>query len=232
MNIDNIKSRRTHVITALVICFMSGGCATTHKMRKVKTSGFLKDYSILKPVEGADRAQLLYVKPGFNMLGYENLLLDPITIWAAEKSKLSKQEPKALSGLANYLDASTRKELSQVFTLTDKAAPGTLRMRLAITEAQASRPMLDLTSTVLPYGLALSSARKIFLGKHGSVGEARIEMELLDSETGELLAAAVDARAGTKAFQGKFDRWDDVESAYGTWAKRMRVRFAEGRETK
>jgi hypothetical protein len=61
-------------------------------------------------------------------------------------------------------------------------------------------------------------------------GEAATEMEVLDSVTGERLAAAVDRRQGGKmAFRGK---WTDAKDAFDFWAKRFRERLDEMRGVK
>ena len=59
------------------------------------------------------------------------------------------------------------------------------------------------------------------------VGTAGIEAEILDSVTGERLAAAVDERAGSKALKGSTSTWSDVKDAFDYWAERLKVRLAE-----
>ena len=55
------------------------GCAPTTRAPSIEESGFLGNYSILKP--GAkDEAQRLYRKPGVDWASYKNILLDPVTI--------------------------------------------------------------------------------------------------------------------------------------------------------
>jgi hypothetical protein len=53
---------------------------------------------------------------------------------------------------------------------------------------------------------------------------------MLDSVTGERLAAAVDKRQGGKGvFRGK---WEDTKEAFDFWAKRFRQRLDEARGVK
>jgi len=55
------------------------------------------------------------------------------------------------------------------------------------------------------------------------VGQARAEGEARDALTGELLAAGIDQRAGTKAIGGNtLDSWGDVRKAFEIWAVRFR----------
>jgi hypothetical protein len=58
------------------------------------------------------------------------------------------------------------------------------------------------------------------------VGEAVIEAEFSDGQTGQRVCAAMDARAGTKAIRTKFDsRWEDVKLAFDWWAQRIDKRL-------
>jgi hypothetical protein len=62
----------------------------------------------------------------------------------------------------------------------------------------------------------------------GTVGAASAEMEVVDSTTGERLAAAVDERAGTKALfaERAYTQWGDVQAAIDYWSKRMAWQLA------
>jgi hypothetical protein len=57
-------------------------------------------------------------------------------------------------------------------------------------------------------------------------------MELKDARTNVRLMAAVDERVGGKTFEGKFDKWDDVQQAFDYWAGRLKARLAQERAKK
>jgi len=53
-----------------------------------------------------------------------------------------------------------------------------------------------------------------------------VEAELLDGQTGQRVAAAMDARAGTKAIRTKFNNtWSDVKLSFDWWAQRFDKRL-------
>jgi len=60
-------------------------------------------------------------------------------------------------------------------------------------------------------------------------GSASVEMKITDTETGALLAAAVDRRGGTKSLRGVTDSWHDVDEAYRFWAEKLRYRACQWR---
>ena len=122
-----------------------------------------------------------------------------------------------------------RNSLSKDYKRVDKAGPGTLRLRVAITEAEGSSVPLDLVSTVIPQMRALSAVKRIATGTAAFVGKAGIEGEIEASITNQRLAAAVDRRVGQKRLQGVTNTWDDVQGAFDYWSERVRARLAEFR---
>jgi len=69
-----------------------------------------------------------------------------------------------------------------------------MRLRVGITEAGKNIPVLDNLTAAIPMAMVLSKGKKYIGGTEAFVGEATIEGELTDSQTGELLAAGVDRR--------------------------------------
>jgi hypothetical protein len=132
----------------------------------------------------------------------------------------------------NFIDAKIREKLASDYTFVDKRAKGAMRLRVAVTEAKGSTVVLDTLSSIVPNSLALSCVKAVAVGTHSAVGQAGVEMELLDSVTDERLAAGVDHRAGRK-FTGKadkFNRYHTVEDAFDYWATTLQERLAKLRD--
>ena len=72
--------------------------------------------------------------------------------------------------------------------------PDVMRLRVGITEAGKTIPVLDNLTAAIPIAMVLSKGKKYIGGTEAFVGKATIEGELADSQTGELLAAGVDRR--------------------------------------
>jgi hypothetical protein len=121
-----------------------------------------------------------------------------------------------------------REQLGKDYQIVNTAGPGVLRLRVALTEAGAGKPLLGVISSMSPPGIALSSLKTVATGKGTGVGTARVEMELLDAQTRQRLAAGVDAQSGNKRdFFGNFDKWDDAQDAFDGWAAKLRARLME-----
>jgi hypothetical protein len=152
--------------------------------------------------------------------------MDPVKFYSDKNSKLEGEDKQRI---VDYLHASITEQLKTDYPFVNEVSPGTMRLRVAITEAKGSKVVLDTISSIMPPGIALGLVKKVATGTNLSVGKAAIEMELQDPQTGERLAAAVDERAGRK-YTGKFDKFDKyhtVEDAFDLWAKKLKKRLEE-----
>jgi hypothetical protein len=202
------------------------GCATTQQTRSVEPSGFLGDYSQLK--EGVkDRALLYYLDPDAKFSKYNQVMIDPVSMWVTEDSTLKDLPKDELLNLGHYFYMAVRRQLEPDYAIVENPGPNTMRIRLALTEAKGSKVVLDTVSTVIPTTRLISTGKKLATGTHSFVGQATAEVEILDSITNRRLAAAVDSRAGGRTLKGSTDTWDDVNEAADYWAKQLRTRLEE-----
>ena len=213
------------ILTVTVSVFVSVlGCGTTQQARRVETSGFLKDYSQLQEGKQGE-ALLVYINPDADFSAYDKVLLDDVTVWRAVDSNLADAPEEEIEELALGLHEAMVESLKEDYEIVHTAGPGTLRVRVAITEAAKSWVVLDTLTTVVPHTRLISGIQRLATGTHSFVGKASIEGEILDAQSGERLAAAVDRRAGGKSFQGLMSSWDDVKEACHYWAGRLRDRL-------
>jgi hypothetical protein len=205
------------------------GCETTHQVRSVNESGFLKYYDLLEPgpSDGAKRA---YINPTVNWAHYTRIYIEPIELWNAEDpdspmGKLGRQDQQLL---VNYFHTALSNSLSKDYTIVDHAGPGVLVVHGALTEAKKCRPVSNLVSSVVPMGMGLSLVKRVVFGTGLGVGECQVEAELLDGQSGFMLAEAIDRRAGTKALRTKFDgTFGDVKLCLDYWAQRLTFKLEQ-----
>ncbi len=216
---------------AVAACWVAG-CASTFQARHTKPSGFLKDYSQLKP-GGRDRALLLYRKAELKPGDYTRILLEPVVVYVPADGKgLAKVPKEDRQRLADYLDASIRKHLTNDFEFVTEPGPGVMRVRVALTSAESSSVVRDTLSSVVPFGMAANALKVIATGTSLSVGGCSIEAEGLDSQSGERMWAAVDERVGSK-YTGKLDKlneWHAVQDSLDYWCQHVIDRMHEERD--
>jgi hypothetical protein len=218
-----------YAAVALLALALVAGCAPTKQGRDAGASGFLgTDYARLK--EGGDgKALLVYSDKSAKWSSYDKVRLDPVTIWTGGETAFEGISAADRQKLADDLYTAIHKELSQDYQLVDQVGPGVMRIQVALTDAEASSPVMDTISTVVPLGLAISQTTGLITGKPTFVGETQAEAKVTDGETGALLAAAIDRRVGGKSISGSVDSWDDVHAAFDYWAKQLRYRLCSER---
>ena len=208
---------------AIGILFMSlalaVSCAPLRQRRApVQTSGFLGDYSQLQKNPGYP-AYLTYINPNADWTKYNAVMIDSVSLWGKAED-LPEQDRQMITGMMyNALyDA-----LSKNFTIATAPGANVIRLRGAITEAKSSKVALNVVTSVIPQLRLLSTVGGMAADTAKIVGEASAEMELVDSVTGDRLAAAVDRETGTKALirGDKFSKWGDVKDACDYWAGRV-----------
>lgn len=211
------------IFLVLIIGFaltLATGCG-----QKKSPSGFLQDYSYLKPGPrgGAD---LLYIKKDVNFSVYNKVMIDQVVFYFSEDAKYKGIDPNELKELADAFHKAFADELADDYPIVAEPGPDVLRIRTAITELVPSKPALNTITTIIPIGLGISSLKRVVTGTHTFVGQASVEMEVLDSKTNELLAAAIDKKAGKKyqVVEG-IQKWGHVKDAFTFWAKRLRSRL-------
>lgn len=223
-----MKSSSKIVYIVIIICFaltVATGCAT----KPVKHSGFLINYPEFKsgPKGGAD---FVYMKEGVDFKKYNKIMMNHVVLYFEDDAESQGIHPEELAEMSNAFHKAIVDNLQGAYPLVAEPGPDVMRLRFAITDVVASKPGMGAVATVMPVGLALSAVKKGVTGKHTGVGEASIEVEILDSMTNERIGAAIDTRPGGK-MEG-FSKWGAVEGAFEFWAKRLRTWLDEihGRE--
>lgn len=219
----------TGTVLAAVALFGLTACKTTKQTRNVTESGFLSDYSQLHKGKD-DQAKLVYIAPNVDWKKYTKMYVEPVQLWKSDDkdSKLGKLSKDDQQKLTSLFYTELYNELGKSYTMVDKPGPNTLVLRSAITEAHKSAPVRNLLTTIVPFGIAANLLKTAVFGTGIGVGQVQVEAELLDGQTNQRLAAAVDRRAGTKALRTKFDgTWGDVKLAFQYWSQKLETRLVE-----
>jgi hypothetical protein len=226
-------------MAAVMLIFMLTvtGCAATQQARSVEKSGFLQEYyplmhegkrSIVASAE--DEALLVYVNHQPDWRKYKKIYLDNVTVWVGKDGQLSKVAPADRQRMADFAYSKFHEALSKDYEIVTEHGPNTMWMQLAITEADSSYPVLDTISSLIPQARVLSGMKSVATGVSAFTGSASGEFKVTDSESGEILAAAVDRRGGTKSLMGVTNSWNDIEETYRYWGEKVRYRLCQLRK--
>ena len=196
-------------------------------------SGFLGDYSKLHP-DPKNSDLLIYWKEKDVLKHYSKFMVDPVTIFLLPKAQNREIDPEDLARLTKEFHDDIVEELTKAgYEVVSSPGPGVLEGRLAITnvEPTASKKNVAVKAGAMAASTAVAPGAALLVPRF-SVGRASIEGELLDSASGERVAAFVTSRAGQKWFSGLkgYKQWGDVDAAFRTWAKNFANRVKQAHE--
>lgn len=219
--------KATHVLLGLLCVVVLSNCAPpTRQARSVEKTGFLGDYSMLRE-GGEGEALLVYQNARVNWPSYFKVIVDPVTVWLGKDSQLQEVSGNDRQRMANDLWSKLIEALQADYQIVHKPGPGTLRIQAALTEAEESSMVLDTVSSVLPGMSMMTEGNQLVTGTAGFVGRASAEAKITDSQTGTLLLAGVDRRAGSKNVKGVLESWNDVENVNSYWAHQVSYRLCK-----
>jgi hypothetical protein len=209
-----MKTYRYLLVLGVVAAFGLAQASTTN----VITSGFFQGPLKFKP-DPDRKSALRYISPNLKPGVYTKAVFNPVEIWYAPDSPYKGIEPDQLRKITNRFYTAMVKAADASKLLTDKPGPGVALIRAAITNVKATRPKPKWYNYNPIGGIAYGIKR---IGYHDIIlSEAVMEMEVLDSETGETLGALVDSGVGVNKKGQKKRTWEDVEKTLDFYAKRF-----------
>jgi hypothetical protein len=216
-------------IALIAVTLPSIGWAATD----VKFSGFLDDYSALAP--HPERPNVLaYRAPNFQPKNYSQFMFPPIEIWIDPASEYKGVEPDQLKKVTDRLLEAITDALKDGYPIVDKPGPGVAIIRIALTNVYLKKKKWK-WQHYTPIGAATKGVQ-VAAGKNVALKTAHLEIEMLDSQSGQRLQAGVDFQAGEKLREkiqeGKEapeTTWADVEDTLEFYAKRLRKRMDAAR---
>ena len=208
------------LVMVVAIALQVSGCGVgSYQARSVD----VKESPLVNPdilVQGKDdQALYRYVNPKADIKQYTMILIDPVMVY--KDAALDKDEREDYQKLANNAFVYLTKELEKDYRIVKDPAPGTMRVQMAIVDADSSKPVRNTLSTMVPVGIALSLVKYTATGKQSGVGEITVGMKITDASTGELLGAALDRRVGGKELSKLWSGWHNADDALQYWAKKL-----------
>lgn len=225
-----IRLEYRHRIVAVALVFALAGCTVTRQGRVGDSSGFLgRDAELLQEQSG-EPMRLGYINEHASWPAYDKVLLEPVTLWAAAEDDFVN-EPEDRIHLVSKFYQFLHQELSKDYEMVEQQSPGTLRLRVAIAQADKPALVLDIVTSAVPQTRLLRTVGGYITGKPAFTGAIQIEFRMNDAVTGELLGAGIDKRVGATTLLDSFDSWSEIEDAMSYYAQSARYRLCRQRGT-
>jgi hypothetical protein len=174
---------------------------------------------------GTALANLRYIDPNAQWAKYNKVMIAPVTYWAGDDSNIS---PENQHMLTDFFQQALYTQLSTKFEVVREPGPGVLLIQVALIDASSAVPVLRTISMLIPQARALATLKYLATGTYAFIGSAEAEAKLADSQTHQVLAAAVDKRVGGGSLATAAQwQWGDAENAITAWSKQLTARLTE-----
>ena len=190
---------------------------------------FLDNAEDLKPVPGghADRA---YIAEGVatRLKDYHALIIEQPEIFFDPESKYQGIKVDTLKRFADDFASYVRAELEGSYEIVDQAGPGVLHVRWAFTNLRLKYKWSKRPLSYTPIGAAaneIRKARRDDITEKVSLRGVVVEFELLDSQTGERLVAAVESRRK----EDEPTTWPELEALMRSYGRLLECRLDNAR---
>jgi Protein of unknown function (DUF3313) len=187
------------------------------------SSGFLTDYSLLKPSVMGQLGQYIYVAPDAEkrLAGFNAIFVEQPAIAIAPDSKVKTLQPNDAQLVANTFQQLLTEQLAPSYIMAVRSDPGVLTLRTALTNVYLQKPRRRLLSFT-PVGIVVHAAKNALENVMQKVDlhEAVMQAELIDSNTGEVIAEVYDQKGNINNKKAYTD-WKQIEDAFTLDAKRL-----------
>ncbi len=195
----------------LLLLLTIAGCAAP--VQQAGQRGFLEDYSQL--VE-TDDASYIYVGP--NLGNYSTFMIDPVALLFTQDPDDPQFDQAELNDIKEFVIAELTEALTDdgAYQIVDSPAPGIGRIRVGITDIDASTGIYNVLIYTKITGAGL--------------GGIASEAEIVDSITGEQLAAAIHWGSGSRILRAGFTPAGDAKILIARWVRLARAALDEAHE--
>ncbi|MBE5250828.1 DUF3313 domain-containing protein [Mixta mediterraneensis] len=181
---------RTSSLTALLVVasLLLMGC-TSQVADKQQYSGFLGDYSELKPSDSASgQPTLRWISPDYHNSNYNEVVYTPVVYYPAARptQRISQQ---TLDEVRNYIDIQLKGAIATRKPLVSQKGPRSLSVRSAITAVTAENKGMQFYEMV-PIA-AVVAGTMAASGYRIQNSELFLEVEISDARTGKPLIKVV-----------------------------------------
>lgn len=182
----------------LAVLAMLAGCGSPPLSEEMTVTGFLSDYSGLESISDTSYR---YVNPKYDLGNYGSFIVDPVEIIFNEQAKAKVKSWDDLEKLRAYMYRAFIDALEPRYNaVATRPGPGVARIRIALTNVERSAPF--------------------------KLGSVSMEVELLDTQTSEQIAALIESQEKGVPFYG-YEPWSGAKAVMDDWAQRFYNRLEE-----
>ena len=215
------------IFKALILAsFACGtGQSVCFSKKTLPVSGHLSHYprEILTP--SSTEGPSVWCKETFVPASYTKFMIEPVVIFLKDGKAPHGIRPRELSRLTDIFQTSAASIFTAGFSLAGAPASDVIRIRVAIVDVVSLDPASIPPQQPAPHAIQSARQRPVPVSTI-DISDAGIELEFLDSQTGEQLLAYLDRPStGKPGNPAPTHSWAQVRAVAGLWIQRFRQIF-------
>jgi hypothetical protein len=186
---NSIKPR---LLGIAVTCAIAAGCASSPK--PVAYSGLASASYMERNTQGDTKHVPYRYATNVDWFSYDNLIIDPVVVYQGPDQSFGALSDADKTSLADYMSKQFSDTLRKRFTLVNSPGAHTLRLKLTLTGATKTKPVVSTFTRLDIGGNIYNGAQSVVGGRGAFTGEAIYAVEIYDARTNHLLEAYVARR--------------------------------------
>lgn len=172
-----------------------------------------------------------YVKPDLHLGHVTSVLIDPTAVYRGPDAQFDDIPEADRDKYAQILTQAIRSEMSKSFAVVTAPAADAVRIKLTLVGATKTVEGLGTVSSAMPLGLATNALKSVTGKKATFSGSVLFAIEMYDSKSGELLAAAVRRQSPDALdIEATLSTTDTVKAVAEAFAQNLREKLVQAKE--
>jgi hypothetical protein len=175
------------IVIAAVVAVLAGcGSADPVAYSGLASSSYLKP----DPQDGSGHVPFRYATQ-VDWRRYSRAIIDPVTVYRGPDHQFGDMSEEDKTALVTYMQSQFAEKLGSRFAIAGDPAPNTLRVRLTLTGAATSTPVLSTLSRFDIAGGLYNGVQSVRGGEGTLTGSVLYAVEIYDAPSNRLLGAYV-----------------------------------------
>jgi hypothetical protein len=201
------------------------GCSNRLQVPDSK-SGFLSDYHLFKPNPRMDNSWVR-AKRNVNLetlQSYKSIAIAPVELWLDPNKATHIKDKNKQAALNAYFEQLIKTKIGDKYQIVPKGTKDSLLIRLALTSIGEKSPEFEVLD-ILPFRIVLNAgegAYRLATNQKAVIGEAGLEAEFVDTNTGEgLIAIIMNSKSDEMNVDDQPNNIDSIKAILDGWVDQL-----------
>jgi len=190
------------------------------------TSGFLSEYHLFKPNPRMDNSWVR-VQPNVTLKtlqNYKSIAIAPVELWLDPNKATHITDKSKQYALNAYFEQLIKAKIGNNYQIVPQGTKNSLLIRLALTNLEEKSPEFEVLD-ILPFRIVLNAgegAYRLATDQKAVIGEAGLEAEFVDTNTGEgLVGIIMNSQSDEMNVNDQARNIDSIKAILDAWVEQL-----------